>query len=80
MKRKFATSGAMLFVSLLGMVAVRHIVRLLRLDDVYEPSSVPVHPQWGVFLLFLVCFVLALAVSGYMLKLYFGAQRSGADN
>ncbi|MCF7816736.1 MAG: hypothetical protein K9M54_02540 [Kiritimatiellales bacterium] len=75
MKRKFAASGGMLFVSLLGMVAIRHIVRLLRLDGAYAPSSVPVHPQWDVFLPFLVCFLVALGVVGYMLKLYFGRQR-----
>lgn len=80
MKRKFAASGAMLFVSLLGMVAIRHIVRLLWLKGTYQPSSVPLHPQWGVFLLFLVLFVVALVVSGYMLKLYFKAQRSGTPN
>jgi hypothetical protein len=74
MKRKFAASGAMLFVSLLGMVALRHIVRLLRLDGAYDPSSVPVHPQWDVFLPFLICFVVALGVVGYMLKLYFGGK------
>ncbi len=76
MKRKFSASGAMLFVSMLGMVAVRHIVRLLQLDGVYEPASVPVRPQWGVFLLFLVCFVVALGACAYMLKLYFGPQRT----
>lgn len=80
MKRNFAASGAMLFVSLLGMVAIRHIVRLLQLEGLYEPSSVPVRPQWGVFLLFLVCFVAALAVSGYMLRLYFGSQRPEPTN
>ena len=80
MKRNFFISGAMLFVSLLGMVSVRHIVRLLQLEGIYEPSSVPVHPQWGVFLIFLGCFVLALAVSGYMLKLYFGTQRPGSTS
>ncbi len=79
-KKKFSASGAMLFVSLLGMVVIRHIVRLLRLEGVYDPASVPVHPQWSVFLLFLVLFVVAIGVSGYMLKLYFGSQRSGSTD
>ncbi len=77
MKRKFAVSGAMLFVSLLGMVVIRHIVRLLRLEGSYDPASIPVHPQWDVFLPFLVCFVVSLGVVGYMLKLYFGGKQSG---
>jgi divalent metal cation (Fe/Co/Zn/Cd) transporter len=79
MKRRFAASGAMLFVSLLGMVAVRHIVRLLRLDGAYTPSSVPVHPQWDVFLPFLVCFLVTLGVVGYMLKLACGRPPSDAS-
>jgi hypothetical protein len=74
MKRKFAVSGAMLFVSLLGMVAIRHSVRLLRLDGSYDPATVPVHPQWDVFLPFLACFVATLAVAGYMLKLSVGRR------
>ncbi|MBM3792426.1 MAG: hypothetical protein FJW35_19045 [Acidobacteria bacterium] len=73
-KKSFIASGAALFVSLVLMVYTRHTVRLLRLADVYDPASMPVTPQWSPFLLFAVCFVLALAVLFYMLRLFFRAS------
>lgn len=77
-KRKFVASGAALFLALLGMVYVRHVVRLLRLAGQFDPSAWPVAPQWGPFFLFLVCFVLALGVLAYMLRLFFGAPRQAS--
>jgi hypothetical protein len=75
-KRNFCISGTMLFVSMLGMVYIRHIVRLLRLGGQFRPDSFRVAPQWGPFALFLVCFVIALVVVAYMLRLFFGAKRA----
>lgn len=68
--KNFPVSGAMLFVSLFGMVYARHAVRLLKLADQFDPISWRVAPQWGPFILFLVCFVMALAVVAYMLRLF----------
>jgi len=74
-KRRFWESGLMLFVSMLTMVYARHTVRLLKLTGQFDPISWRVAPQWSVFALFLICFVVMLAVVGYMLRLVFGAKR-----
>jgi hypothetical protein len=70
-KKKFTGAGAMLFVSLLSMVVIRHTLRLIVLKGEWEPASIPVSPQWSVFVIFLGCFVLAIGLLWYMLKLYF---------
>lgn len=72
-KKNFPVSGAMLFVSLLGLVYARHIVRLLKLAGQFDPASWRIAPRWGPFVLFLVCFVMALSVVAYMLRLFFTA-------
>jgi hypothetical protein len=69
--KNLAASGAMLFVSLFGMVYVRHTVRLVKLAGQFDLGSWRLAPQWGPFLLFLVCFVAALATMTYMLQLVF---------
>ncbi len=71
-RRRFFPAAAMLFVSLLSMVAVRHELRLIVLQGKWEPSSIPVKPQWSVFVIFLVCFVAAIGVVIAMLRMFFG--------
>ncbi len=73
--RRFLISGSMLFVSLFSMVATRHYVRLLKLQGQFEPTNLPIASQWGPFLMFLICFVLALGILYYMLRLFFRAQK-----
>ena len=70
-KRRLLTSGSLLFVSLLTMVASRHVLRDLRLAESYDPAALTVSPQWGLFALFVVFFVIAIAVTVYMLRLFF---------
>jgi len=70
-KRKFVPAGLMVFVSLLLMVTIRHTVRLLYLEGYFDPAAIPVNPQWSIFLVFLVFFVIALGLVWYMLKLFF---------
>lgn len=77
-RRKFWVSGTALFLSVFGMVYVRHTVRLLRLADTFAPSSWRIATQWSPFLLFLVCFVVMLAVLAWMLWLFLGAKREPA--
>lgn len=74
-KKKFWPSGLMLFVSMLTMVYARHTVRLLKLQGAYDPASLPVVPQWSPFILFLVCFVVMLAMLVYMFRLFFCAPK-----
>jgi hypothetical protein len=70
-KKRFLPAGLMVFLSLLGMVVVRHTLRLLVLEGVFDPASIPVRPQWDVFVIFLVCFLAAVALVAVMLRLYF---------
>jgi hypothetical protein len=69
--KKFLPAGVMLFVSIFCMVMTRHYVRLLKLDGQFDPSSLPVQSQWGVFGIFLICFVAAIGILVYMFRLYF---------
>jgi len=75
-KKNFVGAGAMLFVSMLGMVYTRHTARMLQLSGLFEPSSLRIATQWSPFILFLVCFAIMLGVVAYMLRLFFGAQQT----
>jgi hypothetical protein len=77
--KKFLPSGLMLFLSLIGMVTARHYVRLVKLQGQFDPASWRVAPQWSPFILFLICFVLMLAVLIYMLRLFFTAKQTEAQ-
>ena len=57
-------SGA---VTVFAMVVVRDAVRNAYLAPHFRPEQLKVAPQWGVIGLFVVFFVLGLAVLGYML-------------
>ena len=69
-KKKFVPSAAMVFVSMLMMVYTRHHVRMVHLDGVYDPANIPVVGQWSIFIVFLICFVVAIAMVWYMIKLF----------
>jgi len=73
-KKKFMLSGLMLLISFVAMVVTRHIVRLMYLEGFYDPSTMTVSPQWSVFIVFLILFILMLATVVYMFRLYFGKQ------
>ena len=77
-KKNFWLSGVTLFLSVAGMVFVRHTVRLLRLAGEFDPASWRVAPQWSPFAMFLVCFVVMLIVLAWMLRMFFGAKRNAA--
>ena len=68
-KKKFCLAGVLLFGSIMAMVYARHMARLLRLADSYRPDSMHSAPQWGPFVMFLICFVIVLAVVAYMVRL-----------
>lgn len=78
LKKSFWPASLMLFLSVFGMVYARHTVRLLRLEGQFDPASWPVAPQWSPFILFLLCFVIALAVLAYMLRLVFATKKNAA--
>ncbi len=65
-RRRFLYSAVLLFVSMFGMVATRHELRLVQLGDAL---AVPVvRPQWDVFTIFLVCFIAAIGIVAWMLR------------
>lgn len=76
MKKKLCLSGIMLSVSFVGMVIARHTVRLLRLEDYLSLESMKFVPQWSIFIIFLICFVIAIALIWYMLKLFFAKDQT----
>jgi hypothetical protein len=73
-RRKLLAAGALFSVSLFAMVVQRHVGRLVALDGVLDPATLPVRPQWDVFALFLLCFVAMLGVSAWMLRTFFAAR------
>jgi hypothetical protein len=74
-KKKWLGAGAMVFSSLLGMVTIRHLLRLIALEGHFDPGTIPVTPQWSAFAVFLVCFIVAIGLIWYMLKLYVTDRR-----
>ncbi|NTW85597.1 MAG: hypothetical protein HGB30_05465 [Holophagaceae bacterium] len=70
-KKHFGLSGLCLFLSVFGMVYMRHVLRLVRLQGSFDLAAWRVAPQWSPFLLFLVCFLLMLGVLVWMAKLFF---------
>jgi hypothetical protein len=73
-RKSYWIAGVALFLSVFGMVYLRHTVRILRLKETFEPTAWRIAPQWSPFLLFLVCFVVMLAVLVWMFWLFFGAK------
>lgn len=70
-KRKFLPAGLMIFVSMAGMVLIRHYLRIIMLRDYYDPATVRIAPQWSIFLIFLGSFLLAIGLLVYMVRLFF---------
>ena len=80
-KKKFWGAGAMIFVSLGAMVYTRHALRLVVLPEELRPRTLyadKVVPQWDVFGIFLVCFLVALYAVYWMLKTYFTDRTQNA--
>lgn len=70
MKKRFVGAAILIFSSLLLMVTSRHYVRLVKLEGTLDPTTIPIRMQWSPFLIFLVCFVIALATVWYMIRLF----------
>jgi hypothetical protein len=75
-KKKFILTAIMLTVSVIMMVYTRHHVRLLHLANQFEPGNLPVQTQWPIFVIFLVLFLTAIGLVGYMLRLFFAGSRT----
>jgi hypothetical protein len=68
-KQRLVPAGIMLSVSLVSMVVIRHLLRLILLEGKFDPASIPVNPQWSVFVIFLVFFLIAIGLVWYMIRL-----------
>ena len=77
-RKRFWIAGTMLGVSMLSMVYTRHTVRLLRLSEHFDPATVTVKPQWSVFLMFLISFLVMVAVMVWMLRAFSRGRAAAA--
>ena len=77
-KKKFCTTGILMVISLLSMVSIRHIVRLIHLEGIFNPATTPMKAQWSIFIVFLICFLFAVGIIWYMLTLFFTKQQQAA--
>ena len=69
-KVKVAIASLVLFfLHLFALAGVRDFVRRLKIASFHKLSDIPVNTQWDSFLLWLVIFVVGLAVVGYLVKL-----------
>lgn len=75
-KKKFNTAALMLFPSMLFMIITRHLLRLMRLEETFDPATIPVSTNWPVFIIFLVCFLFAIGIIWYMFKLYYSKEQA----
>lgn len=78
-KRKFLPAGVALFISLVGMVVIRHEVRLIRLREVFDPASLPVKAEWGAIGIFLACFLLMIGLLWFMISRLSRSSSSTSD-
>jgi uncharacterized membrane protein YidH (DUF202 family) len=61
------------------MSITRHQVRVLYLDPATTAFAPRIEPQWGVFVLFVVCLVAALATVAYMTRRVLSDRVSGSE-
>lgn len=65
-------------ITVFFMACNRHWVRTFSLEPYFRIEDTPVTGQYGSFFLFLGFLVVGLALSGYMLKLYFKSRQGRA--
>lgn len=69
-KKKLMLASILMFISMISMVTTRHYVRMVRLAGEYDPTTIPIRPQWSIMIVFVICFLIAIATVWYMLKLF----------
>ena len=67
-KRQLLIGVSCGLVTVAVMIAMRDVLRNLALAPYFSPSQLPVAPQWGIILLFVLLFVAGLATLYYMLR------------
>lgn len=74
-RKMVLTSSVLVFLSVFLMVMSRHYLRLTFLDGQFSPETLTIHPQWGAFAMFLITFLIGLAVLYWMLRRYFSTPQ-----
>ena len=69
--RSLLASGIAIFGTISLMAVIRHLVRVAFLQPYFDPRSLPVRGQWGVFGIFALLLVAGLATVGWMLYVFF---------
>ena len=67
-KRQLAIGVSCGVLTVAAMVVMRDVLRNLALAPCFSPNRLPVAPQWGVILLFVLFFIAGLATLYYMLR------------
>jgi H+/Cl- antiporter ClcA len=75
---KIWTSVVLVFAGVFCMVIARHTLRLIYLEGHFDPSHLPINPQWSVFAMFLITFIIGLGILYWMIRKYFHLPRQSA--
>jgi len=67
-KRQLVVGVSCGLLTVAVMVVMRDVLRNLALAPYFNPNQLPVAPQWGIILLFVVLFIAGLATLYYMLR------------
>ncbi len=67
-KRQLAIGVSCGLLTVAAMVVMRDLLRNLALAPYFSPNQLPVAPQWGIIVLFVLLFVGGLATLYYMLR------------
>lgn len=68
---KLSHTVILLVLTVVFMIINRANLRSLYLEEYFKPDTLQLSPQYGIFILFLIVFVIGLITVGYMLKTAF---------
>ena len=74
-KRSLIPACICTLLLMIDMIFMRDLVRIAYLKPYFQVSDLPVQTEYSSLTLFLVVFVIGLAMIGYMLKLAFGCRK-----
>ncbi|MEN2993736.1 MAG: hypothetical protein ABDH19_00100 [Thermodesulfovibrio sp.] len=77
LKGKLKLSLIFLTLTLVSMIINRYNLRVFHLSESFSVSQLKILPQWDVFAVFLVIFILGISVIIYMLKISFIKGKKG---
>lgn len=72
-KKSVLTASLLVFLGVFCMVIARHYLRLVYLEGQFNPANMQVNPQWSVFAMFLITFLIGLVVLYWMLRKFFSS-------